>query len=348
MIYLNAQADSVLPPGLAGTPFDDVFKAIQRVAAEAFDVEPRAWRAAVAWGWYLLSYVEILSGSDAAIAFLPAVLVSEDAPLVKDDQTAEDLALLLSLWREYTPTFERLEGLYTAFAAAVDVRPVTDDESRGIVPIPEDAKNAFYVVIKDVDWSRPLLLSEADTIARRATPLGALPVVYYGFEQPFGVFAGLAYGDAASFVGADAPATYDATNVYGSMSRLADGSASKVASAGTLKMPLEFKATTPDYALYVVRLPSAAALTENRRSYIRSLNLVFKLGLKTANAVLDDWINTNANFLYYENREILYYETLSEASAMADTLNAEFLTDTDPVPYYAGLFDGGFFGFVKK
>lgn len=346
MIYLNAQADSVLPPGLAGTPFDDVFKAIQRVAAETFNVEPRAWRAAVAWGWYLLSHVEILSDSDAAASFLPAVLVSESAPLVKDDQTAEDLALLLSLWREYTPTFERLEGLYAAFAATVDVRPVTDDESRGIVPLPEDAKNAFYVVIKDVDWSRPLLLSEAETIARRATPLGALPVVYYGFEQPFGVFAGLAYGDAASFVGADAPATYDATNVYGSMSKTADGSISKVASAGSLKMPLDFKSTTPDYALYAIRLPSASALTEHRTSYARSLYKVFGMGLIAAGALVDDWVNTGANFLYYENRETLYYETLTEASAVADRLNTNLYSGS--APFYVELFDGGFFGFVKK
>lgn len=346
MIYLNAQADSVLPPGLAGTPFDDVFKAIQRVAAGAFDVEPRAWRAAVAWGWYLLSHVEILSGSDAAIAFLPAVLVSESAPLVKDDQTAEDLALLLSLWREYAPTFERLEGLYTAFAATADVRPVTDDESRGVAPIPEDAKNAFYVVIKDVDWSRPLLLSEAETIARRATPLGALPVVYYGFEQPFAVFAGLAYGDAASFVGADAPATYDATNVYGSMSKTADGSISKVASAGTLKMPLEFKATTPDYALYAIQLPSTAALTARKGLYTINLARALSISNPAAAEVVQSWIDTGARFLYYDDRGELYFDTLSEASAFADLLNANL--SAVMTPYYAELFDGGFFGFVKK
>lgn len=138
------------------------------------------------------------------------------------------------------------------------------------------------------------------------------------------------------------------TNVYGSMSRLADGSASKVAPAGMLKMPLVFKATTQDYALYAIRLPSAAALTEHRSSYIRSLNLVFRIGLKTAGAVVDDWVNTNANFLYYENRETLYYETLTEASAMADTLNASLYAGTNSAPYYVELFDGGFFGFVKK
>lgn len=200
MILLDKYADSIFPSGLAGTPFFDVFCALQKVSAGVFDVDPASWRAVCAWGYYLGFNVAYLAGAPEASDFLRCALVSEQAPLVKDTQTASELAALLLAWRGYTPTFERLEGLYPPFAAQADVRPIHDAESQAILPVSETAR-AFYVKVSAVDWERPLTLSEAETIAVRATPMGSRPFVYYGFESECRTTAS-AFADACYMIDA--------------------------------------------------------------------------------------------------------------------------------------------------
>lgn len=225
MILLDKYTDSIFPPGLAGTPFFDVFCALQKVAAGAFDVAPASWRAVCAWGYYLGFNVAYLAEVPEASAFLRCALVSELAPLVKDTQTPSELAALLLAWRGYTPTFERLEGLYTPFAARADVRPIHDEESQAILPVSE-TERAFYVKVTDVDWGRPLTLSEAETIAVRATPMGSRPFVYYGFESEcratVSAFAEVCYMIDAGLSDSPEPPGPETQYQYGSMSNEGD------------------------------------------------------------------------------------------------------------------------------
>jgi hypothetical protein len=104
-----------------------------------------------------------------------AALISEQAPLVKDTQTAAELAEYIRLWHGYTPTFPKLEALYGIFAADVEILPITAPEYAPVAPA--DTKLAFFVIIRGLDFSRPLMPDEAELIAIRATPMGARPRV---------------------------------------------------------------------------------------------------------------------------------------------------------------------------
>ena len=178
MILLDDKADT-LPCGLAGTPFEAVYKALRTVAADVWAVDPTVYRAGMAWGWYALHRPEKLAGFRDVVS---SALVSAFAPLVKDTQTDAELVEYLRQWRDYTPTFGRLQALYALFGATVDIQPITDPESQAVLPV-TDTRLAFYVRITGVDFSRPLSLDDAREIALRATPLGSRPYVYYALES---------------------------------------------------------------------------------------------------------------------------------------------------------------------
>lgn len=199
MIYLDDKTDSILPYGLKLTPFEVVYKALQAVASTVWPVDAADLRAAVGWGWYLVNAPGKLAEASAGRVFVQNVLISEGAPLVKATQTQAELVDLLARWRAYRPTFDALEGLYLPYAATVDVRPITDAATQALLPV-TDIHGAFYVVITDVDWSRPLTLDEAVLIAERATPMGSHPIALYGFEELTPVTATAANGDAWVFV----------------------------------------------------------------------------------------------------------------------------------------------------
>lgn len=165
-VLLDARADT-FPSGLAGTPFETVFLALRMVAADVWDVDPRAYRAAVAWGWYLTHRPSDLAGFRDLLC---NALVSEAAPLIKPTQTVEELIGYLSAWREYKPTYGQLEALYGYFAARADIQPV-------------EGERFFYICISGIDWSRPLTYDEAFAIAQRATPLGAFFNIYFRYED---------------------------------------------------------------------------------------------------------------------------------------------------------------------
>lgn len=199
---LDQNAD-VLPYGLLGTPFETVFKALQNVAADVWAVDPSVYRAGIAWGWYALHAPGALSGRRE---LLIAALISEQAPLIKASQTTEELVQYLTQWRVYTPTFPKLEALFGLFGVSADIRPISDADSQTILPV-TDTRNAFYVRITGMDWARPFELSEASTLAVRATPLGARPVPYYAFTSAVSVYAGASSAGAVYHVHAETPAT---------------------------------------------------------------------------------------------------------------------------------------------
>lgn len=194
MIYLDENADTILPYGLKSTPFETVFKALQACAASVWAVDPAVYRAGIAWMYYAVTSPDVLVNISRDL--LSAALISEAAPLVKDTQTPAELVGLLAAWREYAPTYDKLEAVYQFYAASVEVLPITDPESQEVLPISADYFLQFYVKITEVDWSRPLTLSEAVTIGVNATPIGAHVYPYYGFESNVETFADLAYGDA--------------------------------------------------------------------------------------------------------------------------------------------------------
>lgn len=176
---LDAYAD-VLPYGLHPTPFGEVWRALQLVASTVWDVDPAVYRAGIAWGWYVQRNPSALvSQRDLIIA----ALISEQAPLIKADQTTAELVEYLRQWREYRPTYDRLEALYKLFAADVEILPISTPDA----PAVSDTRLAFYVRIYGVDFSRLLTLDEAYMIAIRATPLGSRPIVYYEFEEQLSV-----------------------------------------------------------------------------------------------------------------------------------------------------------------
>lgn len=178
MIPLDNKADT-LPCGLTGTPFEAVYKALRAVAADVWAVDPTVYRAGMAWGWYALHKPEKFVGFRDVVS---AALVSAFAPLVKDTQTDAELVEYLRQWREYVPTFGRLQALYALFGATVDIQPITDPESQAVLPV-TDTRLAFYVRVTEIDFSRPLSLEDAREIALRATPLGSRPYVYYALES---------------------------------------------------------------------------------------------------------------------------------------------------------------------
>lgn len=176
---LDAYAD-VLPYGLQPTPFGEVWHALQVVASTVWNVDPAVYRAGIAWGWYVQHNPDALAAQRDLVI---AALISEQAPLIKADQTTAELVEYLRQWREYRPTYDRLEAIYKLFAADVDILPVS---TPGAPPV-SDTRLAFYVRIYGVDFSRLLTLEEAYTIAIRATPLGSRPIVYYEFDEQLSV-----------------------------------------------------------------------------------------------------------------------------------------------------------------
>jgi hypothetical protein len=134
-----------------------------------------------------------------------AALIYEQAPLVKDTQTVTELAEYLRLWRDYTPTYPKLEALYSVFAARVEVRPISDAESQGVVPV-ADRRLAFYLRVEEFDADRPLTLDEVYQIAVRATPLGSRPVPYFALVGSSDVFAGPASAGVVRALWASEPA----------------------------------------------------------------------------------------------------------------------------------------------
>lgn len=200
---LDSTAD-VLPVGLQPTPFGDVWQALQQVAAQVWDVDPSVYRAGIAWMWYALRNPAALD-ADGLRPLLVAALISEQAPLVKDTQTAAELAEYLRLWRDYTPTYPKLEALYSVFAARVEVRPISDAESQDVVPV-ADRRLAFYLRVEDFDAERPLTLDEVYQIAVRATPLGSRPVPYFALVGSSDVFAGPASAGLVRALWASEPA----------------------------------------------------------------------------------------------------------------------------------------------
>lgn len=205
MIYLDSSTDSILPYGLKGTPFETVFEALQAVASTVWPVDAAELRAAIGWGWYLDNNIEKLILLSAGKQYIQNILISEQVPLIKSTQTQEELVDLLYRWKNYKPTFDKLEDLYIPYAARVDIRPITDEATQEILPV-TDIHNAFYVVLTDIDWSRPLTLSEAALIAERATPMGSHPIAVFQFEETTNVYPQLAYGDVNFYTGTLEPA----------------------------------------------------------------------------------------------------------------------------------------------
>ena len=176
---LDAYAD-VLPYGLQPTPFGEVWRALQIVASTVWDVDPAVYRAGIAWGWYVQRSPNALAAQRDLVI---AALISEQAPLIKADQTTEELVEYLRQWREYRPTYDRLEAIYKLFSADVEILPIS---TPGAPPV-SDTRLAFYVRVYGVDFSRLLTLEEAYTIAIRATPLGSCPIVYYELDEQLSV-----------------------------------------------------------------------------------------------------------------------------------------------------------------
>ncbi|MBR2307207.1 MAG: hypothetical protein IKA48_08425 [Fibrobacter sp.] len=194
MIYLDDKTDTILPYGLKGTPFETVFKAIQSAAASVWAVDPAVYRAGIAWMYYATTAPDVLSNISRDL--LSAALVSEAAPLVKDTQTAADLVGLLAAWREYRPTYEKMEGLFPFYAAQAEVLPITDPESQEVLPVTPDVFLQFYIKITEVDWARPLTTAEAVQIGVNASPIGGHAYAYYGLDGEIAVTVSDAYGDA--------------------------------------------------------------------------------------------------------------------------------------------------------
>ena len=205
MIKLDDNTDSILPYGLKGTPFEDVFKALQAVASTVWPADASELRASIGWAWYALNDSVALASAASGKQFVQNVLISEQAPLVKSTQTQAELVDLLIAWLGYKPTFGKLEALYKPYAATVDIRPITDADAQAIYPV-APVRGAFYVIVTDIDLNRPLMLAEALTIAERATPMGSKPFVLYDFTVPTHAYAELGYGDVCIYAGSDVPA----------------------------------------------------------------------------------------------------------------------------------------------
>lgn len=187
MIYLDDHADT-FPVGLHGTPFEQVYVAVRSIAAQVWATDPEIYRAGMAWGWYATHK------PDALVAFRDVVvsaLISAQAPMIKATQTNAELVEYLRQWRGYRPTFPQLQSLYSLFGAVVDVQPISDPESQAVLPV-DNTRLAFYLRIESVDPERPLSLSDAITIAERATPMGSRPYAYYVQESRVSVPVALA------------------------------------------------------------------------------------------------------------------------------------------------------------
>lgn len=174
---LDATADT-LPPGLLGTPFEAVYRALREVAAGVWDVDPAAYRAGIAWAFYLLERPALLERFPALVA---AVLVSEGVPAIRPDQTPAELVALLRVWFGYRPTYARLEALLACYGVEAEVRPISDPYCQLVCPV-SDTRLAFYIRVLGMDWARPLTADEIAEIARLASPLGARPAPFYALQ----------------------------------------------------------------------------------------------------------------------------------------------------------------------
>lgn len=195
MIRLDDKADT-FPDGLKGTPFETVYKALRKVAADVWAVDPTVYRAGMGWGWSALQTPEDLEKFREIVI---NALISAFAPLIKDNQTNAELVEYLRQWREYTPTFPRLQALYSLFGVSADIQPISDPESQSVIPV-TDTMHAFYVCITPTDESRLLTLFEAYKIAVGASPLGSRPYVYYALESDIDAAASPVPMDEASTV----------------------------------------------------------------------------------------------------------------------------------------------------
>lgn len=181
-VLLTRDCDTILPYGLKMTPFDAVFRALQSVAGDVWDVDPSVYRAAIAWAYYLTHNREPLIRLRDGLAVLSAIAVSEAVPIVAGYMDAAQLVELLAQWHEYRPSQAALERLYGAYGMAVDVRPITDAEGQAILPHPVE-RGAFYVIARAIEWGRGLTPDELALVADRATPLGGKPVVVYALTD---------------------------------------------------------------------------------------------------------------------------------------------------------------------
>lgn len=205
-VLLTRDCDTILPYGLQTTPFEAVFKALQDVAGTVWDVDPTAYRAAIAWAYYLTHNRTPLVNLRDALTILPAIAVSEAVPLVKNYMDSAQLVELLARWHEYRPSQAALERLYTAYGMTVDVRPITDAEGQAILPRPVE-RGAFYVIARAIEWGRGLTPEEISIVADRATPLGGKPVVVYALtDNRFDVATHARTAGASQVVWSDEPA----------------------------------------------------------------------------------------------------------------------------------------------
>ena len=177
MIHLDQTADT-FPVGMAGTPFEEVYRALRIVAATVWSVDPAVYRAGMAWGWYALHAPEILVGFRDVVT---AALVSAVAPMVSDTQTDGELVEYLRQWRSYTPTGPKLEAILALFGIDAEVRAISDPEGQALLPV-QDTRLAFYIFVRDMDWARPMWLGDIAELARRATPLSSRPYIVYYVE----------------------------------------------------------------------------------------------------------------------------------------------------------------------
>ena len=174
---LDATADT-LPPGLIGTPFEAVYRALREVAAGVWDADPAAYRAGIAWAYYLLERPALLERFPALVA---AALVSEGVPAIRPDKTPAELVALLRVWFSYRPTYARLEALLACYGVEAEVRPISGPDCQLVCPV-SDTRLAFYIRVLAMDWTRPLTAEEISGIARLASPLGARPVPFYALQ----------------------------------------------------------------------------------------------------------------------------------------------------------------------
>lgn len=198
MILLDRNADT-FPVGLAGTPFEDVYRALRIVAASVWAVDPAVYRAGMAWGWYALHAPEILVGFRDVVT---AALVSAVAPMVSDTQTDGELVEYLRQWRSYTPTGPKLEAILALFGIDAEVRAISDVEGQALLPV-QDTRLAFYIFVLDMDWSRPMWLGDIAELARRATPLGSRPYIVYYVEPTLFATASPAPAELSLWVDGD-------------------------------------------------------------------------------------------------------------------------------------------------
>lgn len=346
---LDSSAD-VLPVGLQPTPFGEVWQALQQVAASVWNVAPSVYRAGMAWLWYAINHPDDLA-SDSLRALLVAALISEQAPMVKDWQTNAELVEYLRVWRTYSPTYAKLEAIFATFGARVEVRPVSDAESQGVVPV-SDRRLAFYLRVEEFDAARPLTLDEVYQIAVRATPLGSRPVPYFALVGSSDVFAGPASAGLVRALWASEPAELVTPSFV-----VVDSTTGKIVSGcnqelTTYELPSVILNSEDGYETYelpsislavprmVIGVPISGPVqsfwfTDNGQAETVDTELVIRNGLRDAEGVkvksLDSTDYQGANVLAYMEADGDMF-TSSEASFTwfgSDSLRQLFVDNQD-------------------